>query len=503
MKILFHNYLALMLIISGILIPPTDLNAGVSFGGIGPTFAPTTTAPAFSRTFRAGTTGRNHDWCQDERRAAQSAVPGGPDKSLSLAITFADFQAHLGQGQDRTILEISRAAGIPMDVGAEGVEDGNWVLPDFSAFPPVMGSTIFSQEVASSPYPEDYPDATHVFYSPGAEQYEYFELFEDDGSGNGVLFYFGASDANFIYEANRVMAPVPMQLGLGVFGGDDAPIDCADLEGGCADIPDASYIISSHYYEEVASGTLNTFDAGAAEAFKLRHTEEIVVYDVDDFPIETFYNDEIIFYSRAGHYVIAELEEGAPWEGMTSFTKITYHKVAAAALPVEWLGVTARLDEKQKTVISWSTQSETESDRFIVERSQDGAAFTAIGEVVASGNSSTVINYDFIDETPESGTNYYRIRQRDFSGAESFSDIVTVFLLQSADEAGSKLLVYPNPGYNEVFFSQPTDYELFSSNGQLLSSGRADRVVNVEGLPPGVYGIRLDGGEVSKWIKMK
>ncbi len=503
MKILFYHYLYAALILYGVLLPATDLNAGGNFGGTGNTFAPTTTAPAFSRTFRAGTTSRNHDWCQDERRKVPGADPTGPNKNLGLMITYADFQAHLAVGRDRIIQEISREAGIPMDVGPEGIETGNWVLPAFSAYPPVAGSTIFSQAVLDTPFPNDYPDATHAFYSPGVNQYEYFELFEDDGSGNGVLFYFGATDDDFLYVANRVMTPVPLQLGLGVFGGDDEPLDCADLEGFCDDIPDASYIVSTHYYEEVASGVLTTFDEGTSEAFKVLHAEEVVVYDADDNAIDVYYYDEIIFYSKEGHYVICELAEGAPWEGMTSFTKITYQKLSAEVLPVEWLSISAEALGKGNVKVSWSTQTEVDSDRFIVEHSANGLAFSALGTVAARGNSTAINHYAYTHEAAVAGTNYYRIRQIDHSGAESLSALTTVLIAPSRGAGEDTVLIYPNPGNDEVRFNQSAEYELFSSNGQLLASGRADGRVDVSQLLPGAYLIRIDGGNTYRWIKAK
>jgi hypothetical protein len=502
MKILFYHYLYAALILCGMLLPVTDLNAGSAFHNFN-TFSPTTTAPAFSRTFRPGTTSRNHDWCQDERRGTRSAVSAVPTKNLSLTITYADFQAHLAEGRDRIIQEISRPAGIPMDVGPEGIETGNWVLPTFSAYPPVAGGTIFSQVVLDTPYPDDYPDATHAFYSPGVMQYEYFELFEDDGSGNGVLFYFGGTDADFLYVANRVMSPVPLQLGLGVFGGDDEPIACGELEGFCDDIPGASYIISTHSYEEVASGVLTTFDDGTSEAFKVLHSEEVVVYDTDDNAIDVYYYDEIIFYSKAGHYVICELAEGAPWEGMTSFTKITYQKLSAEVLPVEWLGISAEALGKGNVAVRWSTQTEVDSDRFIVEHSSDGLAFSALGTVAAQGNSAAISHYSYTHEAATAGTNYYRIRQIDHGGAESLSALTTVLISPSLGGGEDTVVLYPNPGKDEVRFNRPAEYELFSSNGRLLESGRADGNVDVSQLLPGSYLIRIDGGNTYRWIKAK
>ena len=63
------------------------------------------------------------------------------------------------------------------------------------------------------------------------------------------------------------------------------------------------------------------------------------------------------------------------------------------------------------------------------------------------------------------------------------------------------VVLYPNPGKDEVWFSQPADYELFDANGKLLTAGKADGVVDVSGLPIGAYFVRINGGEMQSWLK--
>src|SRR5690606_19785098 len=68
--------------------------------------------------------------------------------------------------------------------------------------------------------------------------------------------------------------------------------------------------------------------------------------------------------------------------------------------------------------------SESFSDRFEVQRSENGSTFIAIGSVPAAGSSAIPIDYSFTDDDPAQGTNYYRLRQIDLDGTYTYSPLV-------------------------------------------------------------------------------
>jgi hypothetical protein len=71
---------------------------------------------------------------------------------------------------------------------------------------------------------------------------------------------------------------------------------------------------------------------------------------------------------------------------------------------------------KENTVtLSWQTQSEINSDYFDIEKSIDGIKFEKIGQLKASGSSSTAKDYSFIDNKPNY-INHYRLKQLDLNG---------------------------------------------------------------------------------------
>lgn len=89
-------------------------------------------------------------------------------------------------------------------------------------------------------------------------------------------------------------------------------------------------------------------------------------------------------------------------------------------LPIELISFNAELN-KNIVDLNWVTASEHNSDYFTIERSTDAVHFTDLTKVNASGNSTHELNYNTIDEHPQMGVNYYRLKQTDIDGSSKFS----------------------------------------------------------------------------------
>ena len=113
------------------------------------------------------------------------------------------------------------------------------------------------------------------------------------------------------------------------------------------------------------------------------------------------------------------------------------------ALPIELLSFTVEM-EGSKALIEWSTASELNNDVFIIERSHDGYYFDEIATVNGAGNSNQVIDYYTYDYEPLEGISYYRLKQVDFDGQFSYSDIVALENFNTANKQ-AKMEIYPNP----------------------------------------------------------
>jgi len=119
-------------------------------------------------------------------------------------------------------------------------------------------------------------------------------------------------------------------------------------------------------------------------------------------------------------------------------------------LPVEMLSFDAkRKDNSVK--LEWATASESNNDYFEIERSTNSFKWKAIERMAGQGQSTSYQFYDWEDETasafvtkesPADQTIYYRLKQVDFNGKFSYSDIRPIrFEFSEA----FNFSIYPNP----------------------------------------------------------
>ncbi len=164
-------------------------------------------------------------------------------------------------------------------------------------------------------------------------------------------------------------------------------------------------------------------------------------------------------------------------------------------LPVELVSFSAK-KQGRNTDLEWITDSETNNSFFTLERCDDARNFKEIARVSGAGSSREKLIYNYLDHTPVSGTNYYRLSQTDFDGTKVFFDIKTVFF-----EQDKNVVIYPNP--NKGIFTivrdneNPVHMSLHDSNGKTLWLKDTDEMlieVKVYELPKGMYFLNIDDG---------
>ena len=157
-------------------------------------------------------------------------------------------------------------------------------------------------------------------------------------------------------------------------------------------------------------------------------------------------------------------------------------------LPVELIQFTASIDEN-RTKVNWTTASEINNDFFMVQRTPDGNLFDDVKKMKGAGNSSNVLNYQCFDEKPLSGKSYYRLKQVDFDGATSYSNLVAVNF--DAVKNSLPLVIYPNPqiagGIINVQYTVNGDaekvlFKIYDLSGRILYSVTKDLQHNGQAL---------------------
>jgi hypothetical protein len=142
---------------------------------------------------------------------------------------------------------------------------------------------------------------------------------------------------------------------------------------------------------------------------------------------------------------------------ITAFSPFTLASLTTAnPLPIELTSFSCSNVNRNTNGLSWTTASESNNDYFAIERSSNGLEFSQIAKVNGAGNSLTTLNYNYNDVNPISGLSYYRLKQVDFNGKFSYSEICSV-----TNNGDGNVSFYPNPVRNNLTI----DYE-FSEKPQ-------------------------------------
>ncbi|MCL4119467.1 UNVERIFIED_CONTAM: hypothetical protein GTU68_067343 [Idotea baltica] len=176
--------------------------------------------------------------------------------------------------------------------------------------------------------------------------------------------------------------------------------------------------------------------------------------------------------------------------------------VSSLVLPVEWVNVSAQgHDVSKKIEVSWSTAAEINNKGYFIERLNNNK-FIEIGWVDTQATASTLRSYMFEDRDVNFNQVYtYRIRQVDFDGQSSYSNIVTARLNGATD-----VKIYPNPlkSGSDLFFTglsandDAIHIELIDQQGRTIRAmelaGETDVRISTASFSPGVYILRWASG---------
>jgi hypothetical protein len=182
---------------------------------------------------------------------------------------------------------------------------------------------------------------------------------------------------------------------------------------------------------------------------------------------------------------------------VTSFSPFTLASTTPEnPLPIELVYFRATRTPEQLVYLEWTTALEINNERFEIERSTDGLNFQKLHEVTGAGNSNQPITYSWIDRFPLLGISYYRLKQIDYDGQFSYSDIVSVRMKGLAP-----FQVYPNPaGKQWVDFNKRVDVVVTNNLGQIVARYSDAEGFDTTNFAPGIYFVRNELGEVVKLI---
>ncbi|RYD97127.1 MAG: T9SS type A sorting domain-containing protein [Sphingobacteriales bacterium] len=177
--------------------------------------------------------------------------------------------------------------------------------------------------------------------------------------------------------------------------------------------------------------------------------------------------------------------------------------LANTATPVTLL--TFEASKKDNTaLLVWATATEQDNSGFNVERSIDGRSWATIGFVASkseNGKSSIRKDYNFTDNKPLNGRNYYRLKQTDHNGSYAYSEVQMIAIVKTAT-----IDIYPNPATDRLSLSGLKGNEtifIYDVSGKLILHVKAESAlvhISLNNLAEGMYHINITDEEGSSSV---
>jgi hypothetical protein len=172
-----------------------------------------------------------------------------------------------------------------------------------------------------------------------------------------------------------------------------------------------------------------------------------------------------------------------------------------SVLPVTFSGYDVKCNDKG-ALITWSTATEQNSDKFEIQRSINGSDWTVIDNVKAAGISNSNRTYQYLDL--KGGAAFYRIRQVDIDGRFTYTTIKRT----DCKTGQFDVVVYPVPAKDQLTVvirsdkAIRTDLQMIDMAGKVVNriptqvnSGNNTINLNVSKLAAGQYIlVSSDGG---------
>lgn len=140
-------------------------------------------------------------------------------------------------------------------------------------------------------------------------------------------------------------------------------------------------------------------------------------------------------------------------------------------LPVTLTKVSASNKEKG-ILVEWTAVNEINIDGYEIERSANGREFTMAASLNARAGNTNTLRYNWLDQNPVIGNNFYRIKVVEKSGLAKYSEVVKVY---SKTEMPN-VTVYPNPATGNTINVRinlekgPYTISLYNNNGTKVYS---------------------------------
>ena len=186
-----------------------------------------------------------------------------------------------------------------------------------------------------------------------------------------------------------------------------------------------------------------------------------------------------------------------------NFSTLTQFSVASilAVLPMQLKSFNVQKSGDASAALTWNIDAQFASKSFSVQRSTDGARFSNIGQVSSEAGKTA---YNYTDNTPGSGTVFYRLQIMPVQGDMVYSPIQSLQLLRASlaqlrpsITAAAATTVYLNIAQQSAVTVYLTDItgRVHWQQTTKLNKGEHQLPVFIGALSKGVYYVHINDGK--------
>ncbi|MEO6328411.1 MAG: hypothetical protein ABIO55_05745 [Ginsengibacter sp.] len=192
---------------------------------------------------------------------------------------------------------------------------------------------------------------------------------------------------------------------------------------------------------------------------------------------------------------------------------IVFAEAVGSPLAVTFASLKA-YQQNTSVTVEWNVDNEKNIKEYIVEKSVNGQQFIVAKTIATNSTNRLPISYQWLDENPAAGSNFYRIRSVTLGGETQYSAIVKLVMGSGTPQ----IRVTPNPVIGNTFNLQLTnlpegnyDFKLLNNASRVMSSfiinhkrGSSSEPLKLnKSIPAGIYLLKINGpGDYESVLKI-
>ncbi len=165
-------------------------------------------------------------------------------------------------------------------------------------------------------------------------------------------------------------------------------------------------------------------------------------------------------------------------------------------LPVELTFFRAETVNEDEILLTWETATEKNNETFVILRGLGTElSWEPIGEINGQGTTSLPSEYEFVDQSPYPGINYYKLEQIDFDGTTAYSEIkaASISIIQNVNIWPTLAKDFVMVNFEGEDHDQKFTLEVFDLMGRqvIVKDNSSQGAIDIRNLTKGHYFVNV------------